>query len=373
MGDEAMYADPPLDEHIAAPAPRGTLSAGLIVAFLLLWVLTVYGRTTWSMVAIWERSETFAHGFVVIPIFLYLLWDKRHDLASIQSRPFLPAFLGIIIAGAVWLVGDRLSLNSVTQFAMMAMVPLAVWAALGTQALRVLLFPLAFLFFAVPFGEFFVPPLMNWAADFAAIAIRASGVPIFREANTLTIPAGTWPVVEACGGIRYLIASFMVGCLFAYLSFRSAVRRAAFVVASFAVPVFANGLAAYMIIMLGHPAQSQPAVAADPLIYGWIFFGVVTILLIGIGAKWREDDLPRSASGRTVAAAAESLCTHRATLFPLASVLALTALWPLLQFLLHAAESSPTDRLELLRIAARDGWITAADAFSIGLGWRTAG
>ena len=300
MNDEAMYADPPLDEHIAAPARHGTLSIGLIVAFLLLWVLAVYRRTTWSMVAIWEHSETFAHGFVVVPIFLYLLWDKRHDLASIQPRPFLPAFLGIITTGAVWLTGDQLSFNSVTrvtQFAMMAMVPLAVWAALGTQALRVLLFPLAFLFFAVPFGEFFVPPLMNWTADFAAIAIRASGVPIFREANTLTIPTGTWSIVEACSGIRYLIASFMVGCLFAYLSFRSPVRRAAFVVASFAVPVFANGLAAYMIIMLGHPTQSQSAVGTDPLIYGWIFFGVVTILLIGIGVKWRENDFLRSASG----------------------------------------------------------------------------
>ena len=41
-----------------------------MVVCLLAWVLAVYGHTTYSMVSIWERSETFAHGFVVIPIFL---------------------------------------------------------------------------------------------------------------------------------------------------------------------------------------------------------------------------------------------------------------------------------------------------------------
>ena len=124
----------------ASPARRRVLGRPTVV-FLLAWVLAVYGRTTLSMVAIWERSDTFAHGFVVIPIFLYLLGasaEGRHD----RAETLFPALLGIAAAGAVWLVGDRLSLNSVTQFAMMAMVPLAVWALLGTQTLKALSFRL---------------------------------------------------------------------------------------------------------------------------------------------------------------------------------------------------------------------------------------
>ncbi len=49
----------------------------------------------------------------------------------------------------------------------------------------------------------------------------------------------------------------MVGCLFAYLSYRSPVRRVAFVAASLVVPIVANWLRAYMIVMLGHLTQ-QP-------------------------------------------------------------------------------------------------------------------
>ena len=139
---------------------------GTAVVLLLVWVLAVYGHTTYLMVSTWNNSVTFTHGFVVIPIVLYLLWRQRGALTAIEPRPFFPALLGIAAAGAAWLIGDRLSVNSVTEFAMMAMVPLAVWAVLGTQTLKALLFPLAFLFFAVPFGEFLVPPLMNWTADF---------------------------------------------------------------------------------------------------------------------------------------------------------------------------------------------------------------
>ena len=82
-----------------------------MVVSLLAWVLAVYGHTTYSMVSIWERSETFAHGFVVIPISLYLALARARRLAAIEPRPFFPALLGIVAAGAVWLIGDRLSIS----------------------------------------------------------------------------------------------------------------------------------------------------------------------------------------------------------------------------------------------------------------------
>src|SRR4029453_13572297 len=175
MNDDAMHADPQLQKYISARIGARVPALAIIVALLLAWIFAVYWPTTYSMVSIWERSETFAHGFVVIPIFLYLLWRQRETLAAIEPRPFLPALLGIVGAGAVWFIGDRLSIISLTQFAMMGIVPFAVWAVLGTETLRALLFPLAFLFFAVPFGDFLVPPLMNRTAVFAAIAFRASG------------------------------------------------------------------------------------------------------------------------------------------------------------------------------------------------------
>ncbi len=39
------------------------------------------------MVAIWLRSDTFAHGFLILPICLWLVWRKRDELVGAVARP----------------------------------------------------------------------------------------------------------------------------------------------------------------------------------------------------------------------------------------------------------------------------------------------
>ena len=153
------------------------------------------------------------------------------------------------------------------------------------------MFPLLFLFFAVPLGEFMREPMMLWTADFTVAALRLSGIPVYREGLQFVIPSGSWSVVEACSGVRYLIASFMVGSLFAYLNYRSWQRRALFIGVAIVVPIVANWLRAYMIVMLGHLSGNTLAVGVDHLLYGWVFFGVVVMLMFFIGARWSEPDL----------------------------------------------------------------------------------
>ena len=192
----------------------------------------------------------------------------------------------------VWLLGDLASVNAATQFAMTALLVLAVPAVLGLQITKVILFPLAFLFFAVPFGEFLLPQLMSWTADFTVNALRASGIPVFREGMHFVIPNGNWSVVEACSGVRYLIASFMVGTLFAYLNYRSTRRRLIFAAVALAVPIVANWVRAYLIVLLGYLSGNRLAVGVDHLIYGWLFFGLVIGVMFTIGAIWAEPDAP---------------------------------------------------------------------------------
>jgi EpsI family protein len=102
-------------------------------------------------------------------------------------------------------------------------------------------------------------------------------------------------VVEACSGIRYIIASVTVGTLFAYLNFVSLRRRLIFILVSILVPVVANWLRAYMIVMLGHFSGNTLAVGVDHLIYGWVFFGIVIMAMFMIGARWAEDPAPSHA------------------------------------------------------------------------------
>ena len=274
------------------------LVALLAIAGLSTLILFLYRGTVFSMVEIWWRSETFTHAFIVPPIAFWLIWRKRSDLASTRIHPnlwFLPA---IALVGFGWLLGDLVAVNAVTQLAVVTLLILTVPTVCGIALTRTILFPLAFLFFSVPIGEFAMPTLMDWTADFTVLALRLSGIPVFREGLQFVIPTGNWSVVEACSGVRYLIASVTVGTLFAYLNYQSTKRRALFVLVSILVPVFANWVRAYLIVMLGHYSGNKLAAGVDHLIYGWVFFGIVIMAMFYIGSRWA--DAPPESSGHEV-------------------------------------------------------------------------
>lgn len=279
---------PAVDPAIT-PTPQAFHSALPALVVSLVWIGAWYWSTGEAMVKIWARSDTFVHGFVVPPIVLWLIWRQRSQLSLLTPRPSWWTLVPLAVAGFGWLLGELAAVNALSQLALTIMLVLTVPAVLGTQVARTVAFPLLFVFFAVPIGEFVMPQLMEWTADFTIFALRASGIPVYREGLHFVIPSGSWSVVEACSGVRYLIASLMVGTLYAYLSYRSLSRRLIFMGFAILVPIIANWLRAYMIVMIGHLSGNKLAVGIDHLLLGWVFFGVVITILFAIGARWRED------------------------------------------------------------------------------------
>jgi exosortase A len=263
--------------------------AAALASSALFWLLAWYWDTADTMVRIWRASDTFAHGFVIVPISAWLVWRRRKALAAIAPRPEFRVLPLVALAGLGWLLAQTAGVDVAQQYAFALMIPLLAWAILGTPVARALAFPLGFLLFAVPFGEFLEAPLMDHTADFTVLALRLSGIPVYREGLFFSIPSGNWSVVEACSGLRYLIASVTLGVLYAYLTYRSLKRRLLFIAVSAVVPIVANWLRAYLIVMIGHLSGMRYAVGVDHLIYGWLFFGIVVMILFWIGSFWRED------------------------------------------------------------------------------------
>jgi exosortase A len=309
------------------PLSRSRTAPALLMLLALLWLLALvlYRDTLATMVATWSESETFAHGFVVPPIALWLAWRRRADIAALAPTfaPAPSALLVVAAAGVAWLVGEAATVNALRQFALVTMLIALVPAVAGWPLARALMFPLGFLYFAVPFGEFLLPLLMRHTADFTVAALRATGIPVYRDGLEFVIPSGTWSVVEACSGVRYLIASAMGGALFAYLNYRSARRRALFMAFALALPIVANWLRAYFIVLIGHFSGNKLAVGIDHLIYGWLFFGVVIGVMFLVGMRWAEPEAPpvaapAGASARATAASWRSAAAGVAALMVLA-------------------------------------------------------
>ncbi|HEX8603379.1 MAG TPA: exosortase A [Pseudoduganella sp.] len=332
-----------------------------IAGIAVLLPLLAYFGTAASIVSIWERSETFAHGFVIVPITLWLVWRRRAQLALLPVRPCWPALAALLLCGAAWMLAMLGDVLVVRQYAFALMIPLTVLAVFGTAIARALVFPLAFLLFGVPVGEGLIEPLIGITANFTVDALRLTGIPVLREGNNFSIPSGNWSVVEACSGLRYLISSVTLGCLYAYLTYQSTWRRVLFIIVALALPVLANGLRAYMIVMIGHTSEMKYAVGFDHLIYGWVFFGLVMLLLFWVGSFWRED-APTAPVTAKVALRLPSAPSARVAAAVL-GVAACVGAWPAYGWYIERGNASPP-AVDLVSFAAR---APAVPAFT---GWQ---
>lgn len=267
-----------------------------VSAALVVWV-GAYWSTLVSIVSIWSRSGTFTHGFLIVPIVMFLVWQQRAELRMSAPRPAPLALL--LLAGLVlsWYAARLLDVIAGQQFAVVMMIPAMLWVLLGGAVMRHLVFPMAYLLFAVPFGEFLVPGLQDITAVITVKALQFTGIPVLWEGRYFYIPSGSFEVAEACSGVRYLIASLALGTLYAYISYHSWRRRTAFILLSAAVPVIANGIRAYGIVMIAHLSDYKLALGVDHFIYGWVFFGVVMLLLFWLGNYFRDAPEPRIAAG----------------------------------------------------------------------------
>ena len=276
--------------------------ACICIFLVVLFELLLMRSTVASMVTIWWRSETFNHCLFVVPIFMWLVWRKRHELSVAVPSPEARWLLLLLPLGFLWLVGSVVGIQVVSQLALVLIVCLSIWSILGTPTARLILFPITFLLFAAPFGDELLPVMMDFTADFTVWAIGSLGIPVYREGLYFSLPTGNWSVVEACSGIRYLIASVVLGSLFAYLTFTSVWKRVVFMLFAIVIPIIANGLRAVMIVLLGHFSDMTVATGVDHLVYGWLFFGVVMFLLFVVG-HWMQsgDAFPQPATAEQMA------------------------------------------------------------------------
>ncbi len=268
---------------------RGSLIA-LGVGLLLLG--GIFYEEVATAVRIWEASTAYNHCFLVIPIVIYLIWDRRDTLVGLSAVPVPWVALAAIPAAVGWLVAERLGIMEGRQLMVVSFAQVMFLAVLGWRLWWALLGPLLYLYFLVPFGEFLTPALQDVTAVFIRHGVVVLNIPAYIDGYTIEIAAGTFYVAEACAGLRFLIASIAFGVLYALLVYRSPVRRTAFILISIVVPIIANGFRALGIVALGHYLGSADAAAADHVLYGWLFFSIVILLLIAIGMPFRQDELP---------------------------------------------------------------------------------
>ena len=264
---------------------RRTVASGLCVLGTLL-LLLIFRDTVASAVGVWRGDASFGHGFLIVPIVLFLVWQRRHQLAGLEPDPSAWGLLLIAVAAIAWVLGEAASVNVVQQFAFVGMFQGLVVAVFGVRVTRLLLFPLVFLYFAVPFGAFAIPYLQTFTAELVVRLVRVIGVPVYHDGVFIHLPNSSFEVAVACAGLRYLISTIVLATLAANLFFHSAKKRILFVAISVVAAIFGNGIRAFSIVMLVFYSDSKYGVEHNT--FSLVMMSTITLVLFLGAMKFRE-------------------------------------------------------------------------------------
>jgi exosortase A len=267
-----------------------TWSSNLAMLMLALAsVFVVYWPSYLSLIQKWYGDAAFSHGFLILPIVAWLIWRRKHELALHDARPSAWGLLAVLASTLAWAIARGSGVLVIEQLAVVAFIPSLVLATLGWPLTRVLLFPLLFLFFMVPFGRGLVPALMQVTADFSTLLLQWSGVPVFRSHMFISIPSGDFEVARACSGLNYFITSLVLGVLYAYLYYKSWRKRIVCVAAFIVIPIVLNGLRVYITILVSHWTEMRYGPGDEHVTFGRIFFVVMMLALFWIGRRWHDE------------------------------------------------------------------------------------
>ena len=128
---------PDIPAHWRPALVRWGLVALVVVAVLLV---------DWARMARqWWDISTYNHIVLIPPILVWLVWQRRAELAKLTPLCWWPGFLPMIGAAFLWLLGALSGLDLARQAGAVAMLGATVPLLLGPRVSAGLFFPLCYM------------------------------------------------------------------------------------------------------------------------------------------------------------------------------------------------------------------------------------
>ena len=191
---------------------------------ILLSILTflLFAPVLYQLIHLWSNSDDYSHGFFVIPIALFMVWQKRQHILNLPKKPLWAGFPIFIIGIIIYYICFVIRFHTLMNLSMILIILALFLFISGWQITRAVFFSVLFLLFMFPIPSAYyiliTNPLKLMITNISAAIIGFMGIPVFQEGNLLFFTNTNLEVAEACSGIRSLYSYMMIGCLFAMLS-----------------------------------------------------------------------------------------------------------------------------------------------------------
>lgn len=211
--------------------------------------LTLFAWMFWDVLDhfrnVWTHDENYSHGFLVPFISLYFanLSAQKGPVRLVGGAAIGLTALGLAVM--LRLISIPLPIPFLADLAFIVGLAGAFTLLFGSQALRRYWFAFFFLIFMVPLPvalySRIASPLQLLASQVASTVMNATGVPVLREGNKLTLPGNVEMfVAEACSGMRQLTGFMALTAAVAFLTSRPVWYRVLLMLSAIPIALTAN-------------------------------------------------------------------------------------------------------------------------------------
>lgn len=188
----------------------------LFLVFISGAFLASYWPFISAMSSFWQDGDN-SYCYLVIPIFLYLCWDKKDVFQFAQFSWSYWGLIPALLSALLVMIGELGSVKTLTYIGLWGCVTSVFICLYGPKRSRHLFFPLLILFFVVP-----LPPYLNRiltfnmkmsASTLAVEMLRTAGVSVLQNGNILDLGVTRLQVVDACSGLRYIVSMVLMSLL----------------------------------------------------------------------------------------------------------------------------------------------------------------
>jgi exosortase len=269
-----------VNEETTAERWQGWLQLALLSAL----IGQLYYRILASLALNWWTDPNYSYGLLV-PIFCgWVIGRERNRLADVPVKPSWFGLLVILGALGILLLGVLGAEIFLSRASLLFLLAGLVIQFRGWRLFGALLFPWAVLFLMIPLPAIILNqiafPLQFQTSRLAGALLGLAGVPVLREGNIIELPSLTLDVVEACSGIRSLVALITCAVMYGYLFERRAWQRILLVLAAIPIAVIVNGVRIMGSGILGQYWDAKKAEGFFHVFSGWVIFLLAVALLI---------------------------------------------------------------------------------------------
>ena len=261
-------------------------------AGLTILLAALYWPVFTRMAGLWWTHEYAGHGMFV-PLFSAIIaWTERDRLVAARDRGRAAGLVVVLIGVGILGLGRARQSLLLEGVSVAVVVAGLVLLAFGARTLRAAAFPIGLLVLMVPLPQEIVEAvtlsLQLFAANVAGWVLNLFGIPFLRTGVTLELAGATMAVAEACNGLRFLLALFVLTLAFAYITQTGVWRKAALAAAAIPVAILANAIRVASIAVAAQYAGADAALGAAHLVIGKVIWLGTIGGLIALGLAMRR-------------------------------------------------------------------------------------